>query len=421
MKKTVSELWSQIFSDYNILDEINTKGFYYISADIIREYKEPRLMTKFDFSKQLPEIFKNNDLGILPTNNGKYIIGKFDLFKNISTTNYESIEPIAVQLPEFIETIDPDDIYSESNALNVALLSGMIKDAVGEDVVETIQGKMRATGFTFTINGKNGSSNITINRPAMEIDGGYEGEKKVALIEAKNYLPKDFILRQLYFPYRHWFDKLTKPIVPIFFAYDNGVYTFFIYKITDLYNYNSFELESIKRYIISNNSILNIKKNIFDSILLVDEPLQEIVPFPQADTFNRVIAIVDMINSDINNVNDIADEFEFDVRQGSYYLAAARYLNLINKENNSYKLSVLGYSVANVDMKKRNRLLIEEILKHKVFYYSYKFLLENDSIPTKEFIIDLMKKYTDIISEETLNRRASTVRGWISWINGAQV
>lgn len=139
MKKTVSELWSQIFSDYNILDEINTKGFYYISADIIREYKEPRLMTKFDFSKQLPEIFKNNDLGILPTNNGKYIIGKFDLFKNISTTNYESIEPIAVQLPEFIETIDPDDIYSESNALNVALLSGMIKDAVGEDVVETIQ------------------------------------------------------------------------------------------------------------------------------------------------------------------------------------------------------------------------------------------------------------------------------------------
>ena len=179
MKKTVSELWDDIFSDYNIISEINTHGFFKIIADQIRKYKEPRLMTKFDFSKQLPTIFKSNDLGILPITNGEYIIGKFNLFKNISLTNYEDILPKKMQLPSYIETIDPDNIYSESNALNVALLSGMIKDSIGEEVVETIQGKMRATGFTFEIDGVNGKNRIVIDRPAMEIDGGYEGVNNI--------------------------------------------------------------------------------------------------------------------------------------------------------------------------------------------------------------------------------------------------
>ena len=231
MKKTVSDLWEDIFKDYNVLSEIKDNGWYKISADQIRNYKEPRLMTKFDYSAQLPNIFKNNGLGILPINNGEYIIGKYNMFKNISNTKYEEIEPKKVSLPDFIETIDPDYIYSESNALNVALLSGMIKDAIGEEVVETIQGKMRAMGFQFNIDGEDGINTIEIQRPAMEIDGGYEGNNNVVLIEAKNYLPKDFIIRQLYFPYRHCIDKVTKPITPIFFAYDNGVYTYILYLI----------------------------------------------------------------------------------------------------------------------------------------------------------------------------------------------
>ena len=41
-------------------------------------------MAKFDYSKQLPQIFKDNGLGILPIKNGEYIIGKFNLFEKIS-------------------------------------------------------------------------------------------------------------------------------------------------------------------------------------------------------------------------------------------------------------------------------------------------------------------------------------------------
>lgn len=147
MKKTVAQLWEEIFTDYNILNEIKENGYFKITADQIRVYKEPRLMAKFDFSKQLPKVFKENDLGILPIRNGEYVIGKFNLFETIKNTKYEEINIKKVELPSFIETIDPDNIYSESNALNVASLSGMFKDAFGEELYETIQGKMRTNTF----------------------------------------------------------------------------------------------------------------------------------------------------------------------------------------------------------------------------------------------------------------------------------
>ena len=121
VKKTVAELWEEIFLDFDVINNINKDGYFRITADNIRKYKEPRLMTKFDYSKQLPKIFKENKLGILPIKNGEYIIGKYNLFKNISNTKYETIIPSKKQMPSYIETIDPDNIYSESNALKMLL------------------------------------------------------------------------------------------------------------------------------------------------------------------------------------------------------------------------------------------------------------------------------------------------------------
>lgn len=72
-------------------------------------------------------------------------------------------------------------------------------------------------------------------------------------------------------------------------------------------------------------------------------------------------------------------------------------------------------------MKLRNEHLIKAILKHKVFYYAYKYYLENEKIPSKRYIIDLMEKYTDLTNRVTLVRRASTIRGWIEWIIGCQI
>lgn len=424
MAKSVSELWEDIFKDKNILEEIKKDGFYIISANEIKKYKEPRLMAKFDFSKQLPKIFKENHLGILPINNGEYIIGRFNLFQNISKSNYEEIKPLNKELPNFIQTIDPDNIYSESNALNVALLSGMIDEVVGEKVLETIQGKMRAFPFEFKIQGNEGTiTEIKAEKPAMEIDGGYEGINKVALIEAKNTMPEDFIIRQLYYPYRFWKNKITKEIIPIFFTYDNGIYTFFVYKFDNEEIYNSLELQKICRFIITNKSSDTIKKQILNSIELVNEKSQDIIPFPQADSFTRIINILDLIDSGINTANKIAEEFEFEPRQGNYYIAAARYLDLITKGEKvgEYQLAANGIMALQLTTKERNRMLIEAVLKHKAFYETYKYYIENEEMPETKFIMKYIKESTEIDNEEVIKRRAGTVRGWIEWIIGCQV
>ena len=80
-KLTVSSYWDLIFDKYKIIDEIKKNGVFEITAEQIKEFKEPRLMTKFDFSSQRPKVFIDNNLGILPINNGTYLLGKFNLYK----------------------------------------------------------------------------------------------------------------------------------------------------------------------------------------------------------------------------------------------------------------------------------------------------------------------------------------------------
>ena len=395
MRKTVAQLWENIFEDYNVIEKIEQDGFFKITADQIRKYKEPRLMAKFDFSRQLPKVFKENGLGILPIKNGEYVIGKFNLFETIKNTNYENIAIKKMQLPDFIETIDPDNIYSESNALNVASLSGMFKDAFDEELYETIQGKMRTNSFDFIISSKENNNKIEVN----------------------------FVIRQLYYPYRHWEEKVMKEIVPVFFAYDNGIYNMFIYSFEDLYKYNSLKLNEIKRYMISSKSSETVKREIVERVDLIDDLPQEEVPLPQADSFSKVIGTLELINNDACTANDIANELEFDSRQGKYYIDALRYLELVQRGDSigEYKLTPNGFAIVNMDIKERNKNLIELIIKHKPFYDTYKYFLDNEEMPSREQIKETIKTYIHDMSDETVNRRSSTIRGWIQWIIGAQI
>ena len=424
MKKSVSQLWNDIFLDYNILDEIEKNGLFKISANQIKKYKEPRLMAKFDFSKQLPEIFKNNGLGILPIKNGEYIIGRFDLFKNISNDKYDNIEIKKIELSNYFESIDPDNIYSESNALNVALLSGMLKDAFNEDFYETIQGKMRTNHFKFNIFSKDGVVNkIDVDGVAVEIDGGYESQNKILLVEAKNSMPNDFVIRQLYYPYRFWLSKVKKELIPVFFVYDNGVYNMFIYKFCDINNYNSLQLLEIKRYMVVNKTSEFIKNSIFNERILVNELPQDIVPFPQADSFSKLLETLELIDLGFNTAIEISEKLEFNKRQGKYYIDALRYLNFVEKDNKlgRYRLTNAGKLVLISKVKLKNRIIIEQILAHKPFHEVYMYYYVNGVLPNKECIKGILKDNVPELSNETINRRASTIKSWIQWIIGATV
>lgn len=60
--------------------------------------------------------------------------------------------------------------------------------------------------------------------------------------------------------------------------------------------------------------------------------------------------------------------------------------------------------------------LVKVILKHKIFYKVFGSTLNLGMIPSNEVIIQLMSTSDLNMSDNTIRRRASTVRGWTDWI-----
>lgn len=65
-KSKNDKAWEIIFAEEQILDVIARQGFFEISSTRINQQREARLMTKFDHVRELPKIFKDNDLTIQP-------------------------------------------------------------------------------------------------------------------------------------------------------------------------------------------------------------------------------------------------------------------------------------------------------------------------------------------------------------------
>lgn len=296
----------------------------------------------------------------------------------------------------------------------MALLSGMIADLVGEDVYETISGRMRSSKFNFYVNSENEKSHIEVKKPQIEIDGGFESTNKIIVVEAKNSQPEDFIIRQLYYPYRFWKMKVNKEIVPVFFTYKNGVYTFYIYKFKEDDNYSSIELVEKISYVIDYDNKHIIQKGELDM-----QTERKDIPFPQADTFNRVKEIIDLIADDYKTAKDIAGFYDIADRQGNYYMAAAKYLGLVEGRG-TYTLTNLGWALLDMDLRSKNYELAKLILNHKPFLDVYDYYRQNNSFPDKNWIISCMRNAkVNIKDDETkkvVNRRASTVKGWVQWI-----
>ena len=81
MNKTKNDIaWEKIFEKYCILDKLAKNERVSSSSMEINQFREARLMTKFDHRSQLPKFFVDNKLSILPTSRGTYEIGTIETF-----------------------------------------------------------------------------------------------------------------------------------------------------------------------------------------------------------------------------------------------------------------------------------------------------------------------------------------------------
>src|SRR5438046_1681997 len=247
--------WEVLFQKHRVLDHVNADGVFQISAAAINELREARLMTKFDHYIQLPTIFKQNDLTIQPNTRGTYLIGRFASYLDLPTSDDVEIE--AIGFPREFETLNPQDLYSESAALLCAYNAGILEQLLEEPVALTVLGRMSTGRFNYFINENRTGRAIEVNvqNSQCEIDSGFEGQNIFALVEAKNELVNDVLVRQLYYPYRLWTGKTGKHVVPIFLSYSNDVFSFYVFRFSQPTNYNSIELIDRKRYQIIPNEI----------------------------------------------------------------------------------------------------------------------------------------------------------------------
>lgn len=412
--------WEKLFDKYNIKEKIEHAGSFTITANQIKEFREPRLMTKFDHKINLPKLFSQNRLAILPISRGSYIISHFDAYKELEKPSHNITH---FSFPDYLQSIDYENITSEAIAINCAYVSGILADFIeDEELLPTVSGRMSSDSFSFQIHNIATKSNVPIdvNNSQIEIDSGFEGIRQLSIIEAKNYLSDDFLIRQLYYPYKLWINKIHKDVTPIFLVYSNGIFHLYMYEFQDPSNYNSLVLIKQKNYSVESEDItLDNILEVLNTTTIINEPN---IPFPQADSFNRLVNLCELLYQADMTKEDITINYAFAPRQTDYYTSAGRYLGLIERyrENNQtfFSLTAKGQTIMRLKYKLRQLALTELILKHKAFNDTLKLYLEQYERPSKEQVIQIMQNchLYNVNSNTTIERRASTIIGWIDWI-----
>lgn len=412
--------WEILFDRHKILQNVQQNGFFEIKAKEIKKEREPRLMAKFDHYSNLPKLFKDNGLSILPISRSSYVIGEFDVYEKV---NYnQKLKPIQVSFPSDITTIDPTNLYSESSALHCAHVTGMMEDILGEQSFQTISGRMSSKEFDFNIRTRAGVDQlINIKNSQVEIDGGYESQSQFMIVEAKNETVDDFLVRQIYYPYRLWSEKTHKEVKPVFFTYSNDIFSFFVYEFTDPKRYNSLKLVEQRDYIIAHEELeLEDIVEVFQTVQVQPEPA---IPFPQADSFPRIVDLLGLLVEDDLSKGHITRNYDFDERQTNYYTTAGMYLGLIERytdenKNVMFRLSRAGREIMRQRTKDKFLSLAKSILAHEPFKQVLAEYFQNGLPPERDRVVEIMKRCNlyNVNSDSTYYRRASTVISWINWI-----
>ena len=301
-------------------------------------------------------------------------------------------------------------------------LTGILDDFLQvERNVATFSGRMGTGNFDFYVDTfYGGKQNIHVSKAQCEIDGGFENDDSVVIIEAKNVVHRDFHIRQLYYPYRLWKEKVKKPIRLVFSVYSNMIYRLFEYRFDEIEDYSSISLVKSKNYSLQDTTItqedlLNVRRD--TEITENDDKDKRKVSFPQANVMEKVISLMENLYHNPMTKQQIAELMNFDERQSDYYYNAGCYLELFQKaENNDRELTRLGERVFKMNYKERQLHIVSLILKHKIFADFFDSIINTGSLPNKKEIEERMIALNICNNCDTLSRRANSVLGWLKWI-----
>lgn len=248
-KLTFNKRWDLIFDYFQLSDfDFGEKSFSLPDKEelslAIGERVELRTLCYQTSREKRPEVFKKYGLFLLPVSNGQYVILKGE--------GYVDIPDIIEEPLPYISKLDFDlDTslvgHSEMQHLDYAYATSLIRTFLEDDSLNlTIRGRKYTPEFDFFV----GPTHIEVKSVQTEIDAGYEGREQIVLVEAKQSIESNVIIRQLYYPFRQWQQYSNKPVKTVFFTRKDDVFFLWEFQFQDVMDYNSIRLLKSRSYVI---------------------------------------------------------------------------------------------------------------------------------------------------------------------------
>lgn len=426
-KPSINQSWQVLFARHRIPEHVAQHGLFRIHADAINTVREARLMAKFDERQQLPEIFREHHLAILPINRGEYVIGTFETFQSLS---YQRIEhpPRPLQVPQ-LDSLAVDTIHSEPQVLSILYNAGVWHDISGQaDIYPTISGRRASGAFSFAIKstGHHADFSIDVANAQIEMDATYETRDAIYVCEAKNRHVSELNIRQLYYPYRFWQQHTHKPVIPISIIYSNATFYVSQYQFQQVEHFNSLAL--VQHYVYT----LDHRKITYATIhTLLNDVAQQLVPvpdvpFPQADNFALICRIIERLKQSDMTTAEVTAFTGYVARQSDYFTNAGRFLGFIEKikttDDVRYTLTAAGRQLLAQPPYRQRIMLIQAIIQHEPFTTLVSDMVQRNAVPDHDRICMVLYQHhaygKRAIAGSTIGRRAQTVAAWLQWIYG---
>lgn len=410
--------WKEILAENpQILRSVNETGFFDVSADMIRQHREPRLACYMNFREHRPKPFKEHDLSILAINNGRYRLARTDPFIDLSSQMpVRNRELPRFKIPQEVTLLNPTNLSSESKALDAALVSGILNEVFEDEVSLVLRGREFSSNFSFNLPVVNSNNNdmikYEIDHVTIEVDGGYEGNRGLYLVEAKCTSMAEgqsgMSCRQLLYPHLNYGERLNKSVSTYLMLFEPRTCVYLFYKFHPdskgargnilEYRYKC-QLESTKQLTCRYRDLFEVNASATNT--------NNLAPFPQADRFERVIDAYRHLAFNGPTEKDKIISDNLDPRQFRYYIDALIWMKLAHKtESNLIELTNRGLLYRVMDDKNRLFEFAKIVVSNDVFHAA----LRGEGALAKQ----MMREYR-VNSERTIERRMQTVKSWLKY------
>ncbi len=401
------ECWNHLVEGLGL--DLSHAVNYVGAEDIDRlcNHQEPRIVASMDKESKLPESFREKGVFVLPVTNDRYAI--------VHGRGYHELDPIDGE-PERFHARLPFRLTTstygkgENRYILQAQRSGLLSHFTKtSEMFETLGGKSRVGEFKFRV----GHTELQADGAQMEIDKAYEGRHDVLLFEAKADHRDNFLIRQLYYPYRVVSGITPKKVRCFFFLASPKEETYRIweyrwkegeeddYEAIDLVNSGSFIIEEEEPPIET-----------FESI----EPDRLLDIVPQADDIQKIADFPLLVADGIDTSQKWADNYGITSRQGSYYREASEAFGLVSMQDSQYVLTSEGRKYVGMEPVARADFLAERILRIPLMNRVFKMLRENRTRGVGVEEIARLIEQTSHLGGTTPRRRASSVRAYFKWL-----